>query len=59
MRRGEQMKKNNTNKTSPLLDEYIQKKNQESKFDGIEEKEIAKAIRALLHQEDGLPKDLH
>lgn len=53
------MKKNNTNKTSPLLDEYIQKKNQESKFDGIEEKEIAKAIRALLHQEDGLPKDLH
>ena len=59
MKRGEQMKKNNTNKTSPLLDEYIQKKNQESKFDGIEEKEIAKAIRTLLYKDDGLPKDLH
>jgi len=53
------MKKKDTHKTSPLLDEYIQKKNRESRFDGIEEEEMAKAIRTLLHKDDELSNDLH
>ena len=59
MKRGESMSKKGVNKTSPLLDEYIQKKNQEAKFEGIEEEEIAKAIRTLLHKESTLPQDLN
>ncbi len=53
------MSKRNNNKTSPLLDTYIQKKNLETKFTGLEEEEIAKAIRTLLHKDDKLPRDLN
>ena len=53
------MNKKEINKTSPLLDEYIQKKNQEAKFEGMGEEEIAKAIRTLLHKDNTLPEDLN
>lgn len=44
------------NKKSPLLDRYIQKQNQEAKFDQMDEQEIATAIRALLDK-DGTSAD--
>ena len=59
MKRGETVNKKNVNKTSPLLDAYIQKQNQEAKFEGMEEEEIAKAIRTLLHKDSTLPQDLN
>lgn len=64
MKRGEKMKnnegkKNTEAKKSPLLDAYIQKKNQEAKFDGMEEEEIAKAIRTLIQKDDTLPENLN
>ena len=53
------MKKKDVQCSRPLLDAYIQKRNQEAKFDGMEDEEIAKAIRTLLHKDDALPKDLN
>lgn len=51
-------KKNNKNK-SPLLDQYIQKQRQELKFENIDDEDIAKAIRTLLHKDDTLPRNLN
>lgn len=46
-------------KKSPLLDVYIQKQNQETKFDEMDEQEIAKAIRALLEKDSTVADDLN
>lgn len=46
------MGKDNIDKTSPLLDLYIQKQNQETKFNKMDEEELAKAIRSLLVREE-------
>lgn len=69
MKGSETVKKDNENTTvlykrkaqnkSPLLDEYIQRQCQESKFDGIPDKDIAKAIRTLLHKDDTLHRNLN
>lgn len=59
MKRGDKMKKKDAQHSRPLLDAYIQKRNQEAKFDGMEDEEIAKAIRTLLQKDDALPKDLN
>lgn len=53
------MEKKRVNKTRPLLDKYIQKKNQESNFDGIGEEEIAQAIRTLLQADIDTPRGLN
>lgn len=50
---------NSKTKKSPLLDLYLQKQNQESKFDGFDEKEIAKAIRVLIEKDNTLSEDLN
>lgn len=46
-------------KKSPLLDLYIQKQNQETKFDEMDEAELAKAIRSLLLKDESTSKDLN
>lgn len=53
------MDKTNLGKKSPLLDLYIQKQNQDSKFDGMGEEDIAKAIRTLLQTEEDNTEDLN
>ena len=59
--RREEMEKDKLPKKSPLLDLYIQKQNQnqQSKFDEMDEEEIAKAIRTLLEKETGSTQDLN
>lgn len=46
-------------KKSPLLDLYIQKQNQETKFDKMDEAELAKAIRSLLQKDESVTQDLN
>ena len=53
------MEKDNLSKTSPLLDIYIQKQHQKSKFDHVDEENIAKAIRTLLQKEETASEDLN
>ena len=53
------MENDKLSKKSPLLDLYIQKQNQESKFDNMDEEEIAKAIRTLLQKDEDASGDLN
>ena len=53
------MGKGKLQKKSPLLDLYIQKQNQETKFDEMDEEELAKAIRSLLTKDEMLSEDLN
>lgn len=53
------MEKDNVLKRSSLLDLYIQKQNQETKFDEMDEEELAKAIRSLLSKDEISSQDLN
>ncbi len=53
------MGKDKIQKKSPLLDLYIQKQNQEITFSEMDEEELAKAIRSLLHNDESTTQDLN
>ncbi len=56
---GEKMEKDKIKKKSPLLDLYIQKQNQETKFNEMGEEDLAKAIRTLLQKDEPTSLDLN
>lgn len=56
---GKDIDKEKQSKNSPLLDLYIQKQNQETKFDKVDEEELAKAIRSLLEKDETSTSDLN
>lgn len=57
--RREDMEKDKLPKKSPLLDLYIQKQNQQTKFDEMDEEELAKAIRSLMTKDETSSQDLN